>query len=83
MTPKEQLISEIEVAPEPVVNELLDFLRLAKMRHTRQVEQPLRAFVEKLVADIPQSVLATLPTDGVVEHDHYIYGTPKQGLTSA
>jgi hypothetical protein len=29
--------------------------------------------------DIPEDVLAQLPTDGVEQHDHhYIYGTPKR-----
>lgn len=27
--------------------------------------------------DLPEEVLAQLPNDGAVEHDHYIYGTPK------
>ena len=27
--------------------------------------------------DLPEEVLAQLPSDGAVEHDHYIYGTPK------
>ncbi|MGB3295408.1 MAG: hypothetical protein WBB01_20690, partial [Phormidesmis sp.] len=27
--------------------------------------------------DLPEEVLAQLPHDGAVEHDHYIYGTPK------
>lgn len=27
--------------------------------------------------DLPEEVLARLPHDGAVEHDHYIYGTPK------
>ncbi|MEM8640765.1 MAG: hypothetical protein AAGG51_18390 [Cyanobacteria bacterium P01_G01_bin.54] len=52
------------------------------MRHPHQSEQPLWVFVEELVVDIPPTVLAELPTDGAVEHDHYIYGTPKRGLPS-
>ncbi|MGB0560920.1 MAG: hypothetical protein ACPGVO_03850 [Spirulinaceae cyanobacterium] len=79
MTPREQLIHEIEAAPEPLIGELLDFLRLMKIRNQSQSEQPLWTFVEELVADIPPSVLNTLPTDGAVEHDHYLYGTPKRG----
>ncbi|MEA5420199.1 hypothetical protein VB712_13290 [Spirulina sp. CCNP1310] len=77
MTPKEQLVHELETAPETLISELLVFLRLAKMRHYSQTEQPLWGFIEELVADIPPSVLDTLPSDGAVEHDHYIYETPK------
>ena len=32
----------------------------------------------KLVAAIPEEDLARLPVDGAVQHDHYIYGTPKR-----
>lgn len=72
MTRKEQLVHELETAPESLISELLVFLRWAKMRHHNQTEQPLWQFIEELVADIPPNVLDTLPTDGAVEHDHYI-----------
>ena len=46
----------------------------------RQQEQtkPFWQFVEELIADIPQEVLDTMPTDGAEQHDHYIYGSPKR-----
>ena len=80
MTPRELLIQEIEHVPEPVIEELLDFLLLAKMKHHRQEQQaqPFANFIDELVSDIPASVLDTLPTDGAAEHDHYIYGSPKK-----
>lgn len=28
--------------------------------------------------NIPEDVLAQMPTDGAEQHDHYIYGTPKR-----
>jgi hypothetical protein len=28
--------------------------------------------------DVPDDVLASMPTDGAVQHDHYIYGWPKR-----
>lgn len=31
-----------------------------------------------LTQDIPVEVLHKLPADGATEHDHYLYGTPKQ-----
>ncbi|MEO0533774.1 MAG: hypothetical protein AAF215_07885 [Cyanobacteria bacterium P01_A01_bin.123] len=82
MTPKELLIREIEQVPNPVIEELLDFLLLAKMKYHRQQRQatPFSEFIEELTADIPPQILDTLPTDGAVEHNHYIYGTPKKGL---
>lgn len=80
MNPKERLIHEIEQSPESVIEEMLDFLLLARMKHHRKQEQaqPFANFIEELVSDIPPQVLDTLPTDGAAEHDHYIYGTPKK-----
>lgn len=82
MTLREQLIRELETAPDQVVEQVFDFLLLAKMKHHRREEQPkpFGQFLEELVADIPQQVLDTLPTDSAEQHDHYIYGTPKHNL---
>lgn len=68
-----------------VIEEILDFLFLARMKSHCQQEQaqPFADFIEELVADIPPQVLDTLPTDGAAEHDHYIYGTPKQSSPKA
>ncbi|NBD17456.1 MAG: hypothetical protein GVY04_15350 [Cyanobacteria bacterium] len=85
MTIKEQLLRELETAPQPVTEEVFDFLLLAKIKHHRSSSyeqsentQLLGAFAEKLVADIPEEVLNELPTDSAEQHDHYIYGTPKR-----
>ena len=32
---------------------------------------------EDFIQDLPASELAKLPIDGAEQHDHYIYGTPK------
>ena len=79
MTIKEQLIHEIETVSDEVIEEVFDFLLLAKIKHNRSQEQskPFARFIEELTADIPQEVLDNLPTDSAEQHDHYIYGTPK------
>lgn len=32
--------------------------------------------------DLPDEMLACLPTDGAENHDHYLYGWPKKSETS-
>ncbi|MFN7296961.1 MAG: hypothetical protein ACK5VA_08470, partial [Pseudanabaena sp.] len=61
MTTKEKLIQEIERSSDLVIEELFDYLLLAKMKHHRQQEQrkPFWQFIEELIADIPQEVLDT------------------------
>ncbi|MEL7356319.1 MAG: hypothetical protein AAFY54_13340 [Cyanobacteria bacterium J06648_10] len=58
-------------------------LLLAKMKYHRQQEQAqsFSDFIETLVADIPASVLDTLPSDSAAEHDHYLHSTPKKEYT--
>jgi hypothetical protein len=34
--------------------------------------------IAEAMRDVPPEVLATLPSDGASEHDHYIYGLPKR-----
>lgn len=83
MTIKEQLIHEIEQSPDLVIEEVFDFLLLVKLKYHRQPEQskPFGSFIQELVSDIPPDILATLPTDGSEQHDHYIYETPKRLLS--
>jgi hypothetical protein len=79
MTIREQLIREIEQAPDNLVNELLGFLLQIKSQQSALVkeQQPFWRYVEDLITDIPPEVLDTLPSDGAEQHDHYLYGTPK------
>ncbi len=87
MNAKEQLIQAIEQSPEPLIEELLDFLLFAKSRRYQntnsdlddlQLHKPLWEFAQDLMKDAPPEALVQLPTDGAKNHDHYLYGTPKQ-----
>jgi len=30
--------------------------------------------------EVPSDIMATIPTDGASQHDHYIYGWPKRDV---
>jgi hypothetical protein len=34
--------------------------------------------IEEIMRDVPEEVLATIPADGSINVDHYLYGTPKK-----
>lgn len=40
--------------------------------------KPLSQLIAEIGNRIPDDVIATFPTDGAEQHDHYIYGTPKR-----
>jgi hypothetical protein len=44
------------------------------------VERPLETaqIILDSMRDIPPEIMATMPTDGASQHDHYIYGWPKR-----
>jgi|ERR1700722_20791032 len=42
------------------------------------VQQPIWDAFQQVLAQVPKSVLESLPPDAASEIDHYIYGTPKQ-----
>lgn len=93
-TAKEQLLNEIEQAPDAMIEEVLDFLLFIKSKqngseadhHKKtdasqtevKVGQSLWDLAEKFIQDLPEEEIAKLPTDGAEQHDHYIYGTPKR-----
>jgi len=37
-----------------------------------------RQIILDSMRDIPVEIMATTPTDGASQHDHYIYGWPKR-----
>lgn len=56
---------------------------IGKTRTTKPVRKtkrlkPLGQMIADLAKDISDEEMAKLPRDGAANHDHYIYGTPKQ-----
>jgi hypothetical protein len=79
MTSREQLIQEIEQAPDSLVEEVLSFLQAAKTKPSQtehssdQIRKPIWEVAEELTADIPPEVLEKLPRDGAAQHDQPIH----------
>lgn len=88
MTAREQLLLEINSAPDFLLEEVLDFLLFAKTRRqqssnisessgTDEPPKPIWAAFEEFADSLPETTAATLPTDGAAQLDHYLYGFPK------
>lgn len=50
----------------------------AKRARKAKPLKPLGQLIADLAKDISDEEMAKLPRDGAANHDHYIYGTPKQ-----
>ncbi len=66
-------ISKDKDLPEPQVN---------SSTHEIDTEIPIWESFTTFAQSIPPEVLDRLPTDGAVNHDHYLYGSPKQSIKS-
>jgi len=43
-----------------------------------QKNRPIWEIAQDLIQDMTEEEISQLPIDGAEQHDHYIYGTPKQ-----
>jgi hypothetical protein len=90
MTNKEQLIQEIEQAPDNLVEEVLNFLLFIKQRLQQKISETknsennqsskngsLLEFLDNLSSTVPQEEWEKLPSDLSKNIDHYLYGAPK------
>jgi hypothetical protein len=87
MTIREQLVREIEQAPDALVEELLDFYLFIKQRRESvrsdaaiTPQSGLLDFlseVQVIQAEVPTAEWDKLPHDGSINHDHYLYGASK------
>ena len=88
MTVREQLSKELEQAPDLLLEEILDFCLFLKQRQqtkaNNQVTETktngildLLERVKEIQAQVPTEEWDKLPHDGSINHDHYLYGSPK------
>lgn len=43
----------------------------------RTLQRPISEVIAGIMADVPPGELAKLPADGASQHDHYLYGWPR------
>jgi hypothetical protein len=78
MKTKELLLQEIEKSPEPLLQEVLNFLLSTRAKNYPETRKPIWKIAQEIMADVPPEIIDQLPTDGAEQHDYYIYGTPKR-----
>jgi len=88
MSDKEQLIHELDQAPDFLVREVLNFLLFLKARtkenHIQKSSQKTKesnipdflSFIDQINAETPTET--TIPKDFSKNLDHYLSGTPKE-----
>ena len=74
---EQQLLETLRRLPAPQQQEILAFV----VRMEQQTPHPRPSVLQRiqaLTADVPVEVWERVPVDGAEQHNHYLYGTPKQ-----
>ena len=88
-TIEQQVIETIRVLPEEKQKEILAYAKqisesedAAKSENAEIEERPKkRKFlqqIEEIMSQLPKEAYEGYPTDGSLNHDHYLYGAPKR-----
>ena len=80
---EDQLIDKVRALPPNKQQEalrLLDYLAgaSAEPNGTGLDRRPIWEIVEEVNAELPADTWDSVPTDGSINLDHYLYGAPKQ-----
>jgi len=81
---EEKVIEKLRVLPESQQAEVLKFVEdLAgvegKVDNGYAPDRvPIWDKIQAIMHDVPDEVLASIPTDGSINVDHYLYGAPKK-----
>jgi hypothetical protein len=91
MKVKEQLIQEIEQAPDFMAEEVLNFLLYLKFRIKERIVEDKKVtspenyksenfldFIDKISSEIPLEEWKKIPSDLSKNLDSYLYGVPKK-----
>jgi len=74
---RRELGQQVDQLPERQLREVLDFVESLHRERGSSVPS-IEAEIKAIVQGRDEAVWKNLPADGTKEHDHYIYGTPKQ-----
>jgi len=81
-TIEQQVIEAIRVLPETKQMQVLSYVKQISQNEVDETERPKkRKLLEKLEAlmkELPPDAFEGYPTDGSLNHDHYLYGSAKR-----
>jgi len=81
---EQTILEKIQLLPDEKQQEVLTLvdalLRQEHERSLRESSRPIWEIIEEISAQAPPGTWDSVPTDGSVNHDHYLYGAPKKKL---
>ena len=81
---EQAILERLQALPDGKQREVLALVdEMLKKQHepppSRSV-RPIWDIIEEISAQAPPGTWDSVPTDGSVNHDHYLYGAPKKSL---
>ena len=74
---EQQIIEKIRILPTEKQAEILEYVEKFS-EDVKPKKKKLMLKLEELRAKLPKDVFEGYPTDGSLNHDHYLYGSPKK-----
>lgn len=78
------ILERVQALPDNRQQEVLalidGMLREEREKQLREPERPIWEIIEEISNQAPPGTWDSVPTDGSVNHDHYLYGAPKKNL---
>jgi len=81
---EQAILEKIQALPDEKQQEVLalvdGMLREEREKRPRETVRPIWEIIEEISSQAPPGTWDSVPTDGSVNHDHYLYGAPKKNL---
>jgi len=81
---EQAILEKIQALPDEKQQEVLalvdGMLREEQEKRPRETVRPIWEIIEEISSQAPPGTWDSVPTDGSVNHDHYLYGAPKKNL---
>ncbi len=81
---EQAILEKIQALPDEKQREVLalveGMLRQEREGRPRKSGRPIWEIIEEISSQAPPGTWDSVPSDGSVNHDHYLYGAPKKNL---
>jgi ssDNA-specific exonuclease RecJ len=77
---EQEVIESIRILPEDKQKKVLEYVKKIGIEDEdeKPVERKFMQKIEELRKKLPDDAFEGSPTDGSLNHDHYLYGSPKR-----
>ncbi len=81
---EQAILEKIQALPDEKQQEVLalvdKMLKEEQEPRPRENSRPIWEIIEEISSQAPPGTWDSVPSDGSVNHDHYLYGAPKKNL---